>query len=1091
MAGPIGKITAALSTITENSFALATLNFDFTLVKLEAPAEFQPVGTTISRRRKLDAEEGNLHRTARKLGALFQGSIPTSSALFKAYGTRVSEISASKSLNPQETDKERHGIFSSQVGADSASLWAACTSGPGAIAVHLLACMLARLFTDTEATSLWVELVENQKAKILAEQSDDVLYSHQHTAAIMAAQQQLSRGELANWDASARAWLQSADHVKARQHKQMMLILENGIPVNTEPATYKSVMLAWSTALTAMENLIRGMPQQVRDGAALLGISSWHMFPDMVLIGDQAVEIVQDDPLFGETSVLTIGIQATGEKSVSWSLPLARLQYYGGPIRATRSAGTDNTRITQEQFAFVVIGSILAVWRECPGWENLNCSLGEFITWVQRLSLFMKPEAPVIESTKPQHEDEHIDLLYGFKHGPPWFKYLCAAAQRFQDSDELDKKVAAQLTALGTRQSSFWSLPSKPPPMFGLSALSTLLPLLSNEWIRVDLLRKFSARVLSEDNQEYMIRYCASEGYPYEFATPLPISEVCERLSVREVTCRGAPRWSVSQSAIVMGEPAKAVQENATSSLKSANHKFPANSPWSSYTGSVVLGEERCIRRKHSRWLLVTKSQLEEVCDDHEKFFNTYRHLKTRVDAILETGEYCFAAMQINGNSSKNMEIVFGMGENFLQSAQSLRERSRRRYDETGARNTMKAQLRFNVGSEDVAALYSTMTTARPSDLPGHVSMQELDHFLTHEKTSRTDKKEAKKLKQSLLGATYRVPAAQLEVNLIEACDAASKIYKLLPGATLSTRVVSQELVKAKWIPPKQKEGYLLSRAQTFACILMFDSGVCNLDPEIFADVMAISTGSSLYIAGPLLCDPFEEPGGTEIRRVVGNIGRPGISLLIPPPRPKMKEATLENWRQINHRQYNGTAEDCFSRTSIHLSFTEYQMPLKLNNEDTHMIDRPVNLVETLVQVFDRGEWIADLNVIGALESGIIRATCAKNCSIYGSIGNNAFTKEVQGRLAYPIAIDSWDELLDPPRNGIIIARAQGNWLARLGLTTVCKDLSFKPVVLPRDVCWSCLIAKLDRLQFRRRCTQAEKSSKSIDIGDWKIALIQ
>jgi len=107
------------------------------------------------------------------------------------------------------------------------------------------------------------------------------------------------------------------------------------------------------------ENLIRGMPQQVRDGSALLGISSWHMFPDMVLIGDEAAEIVQDDPLFGETSVLTLGIQATGEQSVSWSLPLARLQYYGRPIRATRSAGTDNTRITQEQFAFVIVGSIL------------------------------------------------------------------------------------------------------------------------------------------------------------------------------------------------------------------------------------------------------------------------------------------------------------------------------------------------------------------------------------------------------------------------------------------------------------------------------------------------------------------------------------------------------------------------------------------------------------------------------------------------------------------------------------------------------------------------------------------------------------
>jgi hypothetical protein len=49
MAGTIGRITAALSSIhNENSLSLANLNFDFTLVKLEAPVEYQPLGTTIS-----------------------------------------------------------------------------------------------------------------------------------------------------------------------------------------------------------------------------------------------------------------------------------------------------------------------------------------------------------------------------------------------------------------------------------------------------------------------------------------------------------------------------------------------------------------------------------------------------------------------------------------------------------------------------------------------------------------------------------------------------------------------------------------------------------------------------------------------------------------------------------------------------------------------------------------------------------------------------------------------------------------------------------------------------------------------------------
>ena len=102
MANPIGKFTAALVTAqNENSFSLANLNLDFTLVKLEAPAEFKGLGMTISKQRKKDAEDGTLHKCARKLGALLEGDIPFTPKLFQAYGNRVSDISSQASVNPQ------------------------------------------------------------------------------------------------------------------------------------------------------------------------------------------------------------------------------------------------------------------------------------------------------------------------------------------------------------------------------------------------------------------------------------------------------------------------------------------------------------------------------------------------------------------------------------------------------------------------------------------------------------------------------------------------------------------------------------------------------------------------------------------------------------------------------------------------------------------------------------------------------------------------------------------------------------------------------------------------------------------------------
>lgn len=83
-----------VSGTVENTLALAHLNFDFTLVKVEVPQEYQGLRNALSKRRVENAEEGPLHRTARKLGALIEQILPPIKTLIKAYGIRVSEISS-------------------------------------------------------------------------------------------------------------------------------------------------------------------------------------------------------------------------------------------------------------------------------------------------------------------------------------------------------------------------------------------------------------------------------------------------------------------------------------------------------------------------------------------------------------------------------------------------------------------------------------------------------------------------------------------------------------------------------------------------------------------------------------------------------------------------------------------------------------------------------------------------------------------------------------------------------------------------------------------------------------------------------------
>ena len=133
------------------------------------------------------------------------------------------------------------------------------------------------------------------------------------------------------------------------------------------------------------------------------------------------------------------------------------------------------------------------------------------------------------------------------------------------------------------------------------------------------------------------------------------------------------------------------------------------------------------------------------------------------------------------------------------------------------------------------------------------------------------------------------------------------KIYRLLPNATISLNIVSfGKLSRAYWYRSSTPEDSLiypepllpleLNRPETFSLIAMFESGGFNLSPDHLSQVMAISTADSIFVAAPLLCDPSIHPEPHEVRRVVGNIGRAGLALLIPPNGPKTKAFDLDSY---------------------------------------------------------------------------------------------------------------------------------------------------------------------------------------------------
>ncbi|RMJ15069.1 hypothetical protein CDV36_005253 [Fusarium kuroshium] len=806
----INKLVASAASVqNEFSLAAANLNLDFTLIRLEAPKEFKGIDQSLSDVRRENAERGALHRTARKLGALFDGVPPPAEHLLSAYGKRVSEICGRKNIDPKE--RTRHGIFSQFVGPDSTSLWAAATSGTNAIAIHLLATMIAGLFNSAQSIALWLQLIEKRKSEIEStiDKERDIVKA---MAMALATQQEFTRDELAAWDNSARAWINTAHTAMAEQRRAALLYSDDaGAPVNSSTDPYDSVIRAWKDAMSSMDSLIQGIPQRVRNGAVLLAINSWHLYPDLCILSRGPDVIHQKDPLILGSGILTVDVERSSETagSVVWSLPLAYLRYYGEPVLVNRTLSVKSTRISMDQFRYVLLGCVFSTWKGSCG-SVLDC-----INLMARLSDALRsPERLTQDSTKRKSQLLKVQEITS---RTSWIGQLLMAADDVVSGDDVERETA------------------------------------------IKLIRHL--RQLANDRDLSSEHYVISKGRP------------------------------------------------------EGNSKLPEY---------LITG------------------------DTFQKAFQP-----DQFDPDLLTEWF-----------------ATGLGMKYPNFVQPLR-----------------------------------------------------------------------------------------------ACAAAVEMYSRLPEATVDSSIVARtSLADARWIPrvyePHNAPLRLkLSRPEAFACIAMFDSGRIY-DIEYLKNVFAMTYGNSIFVASPMMADPYEEPVETEIKRVPGNIGQPGLSFLIPPPEPMIRKSNSEAWAVLNHKPFEGQLEDNFWKTSMHLTLTQYQPGLPGLNHDEHFIDETSALRETLVQVYDSSEWVCDLDLLSSLSNPLVsRVTCSDQ-------NQHTASQTLPDSFPQTVAVDNWEELLTPPIDpAVSVVRTSGNWLGRLAAVGVSIRLKRRVVILPKQPCWSCIETHLRGLK--------------------------
>ena len=320
----------------------------------------------------------------------------------------------------------------------------------------------------------------------------------------------------------------------------------------------------------------------------------------------------------------------------------------------------------------------------------------------------------------------------------------------------------------------------------------------------------------------------------------------------------------------------------------------------------------------------------------------------------------------------------------------------------------------------------------------------------------------------------------QKYVQALKSIGTIAKIYKLLPQATISIRVFEKHILNTRWVQsamlssPKDDHGeainplclFQLSRPTTFSCIAMMDSGEFDLEPTLLSSVMALSVDNSIYVTASLVCDPYEVPDGLEVRRVFGNVGRPGLTFLISPQNPRIRPPKLDSWNLINHCTFYGDVEDHFCSTSLHLTLTGSWLPVAV---ESCTRDFPVSLCEALISVHEAGEWVADLDALNTVDNiMLLRVPCP----------GHRHQSTPTNRQEELTAISNWAELLERP-NDDVVALAHNNWQARLAIASVALMQNSWVVLLQGEFCYRCV---KDQKTFAEKTTRVLPHAVSDDL---------
>jgi hypothetical protein len=312
----------------------------------------------------------------------------------------------------------------------------------------------------------------------------------------------------------------------------------------------------------------------------------------------------------------------------------------------------------------------------------------------------------------------------------------------------------------------------------------------------------------------------------------------------------------------------------------------------------------------------------------------------------------------------------------------------------------------------------------------------------------------------------------------LEGLYIAAQIYETFPGAMVHMSVTTRPFCESEWLKQaKSASGSIwnsVTRPASFGCIALLESGTLDCDPVGLQDVMALSVRNSLYVASQLLHDPADDTPSGAITLVVGNIGQAGLTFLIAPKRPIVISPAIGKWQQLDHATYDGQHQDSFQQTSLHLSLTDYRTAYS----GLHGYRTPEAYIqEALISVYDKAEWIADLNVLDSLSGRLLFRMLP--CNHVEDQPRTMKSLCRDNRLT--TSLDNWPEFLEGPEDDGVF-RAKENWLARLAAICIAVKRGYSTCLLPRrHLCQACMLKHLSAFHCRQESDKPAAKTIVVD----------